>query len=157
MAAPSSQILKGFLLNKHFYGSMPMLSAICGATIAVGDVLEETSGLLALADHDDAVTIVGVAKSAGVSGDRINYIPAWNGVIFEATLDEDTNTGTLLAAAQKFQQYGLGIDAGNGKPYINSQETTAVALTVVDFIDAIGASYGRVLVTFMQNKTVWGS
>lgn len=160
MAAPSSQILRGFELIRHFYTSVPILSGKANATIAVGDVLEEASGLLTLADHDDAATIVGVAKSAAVAGGTVNYIPAWTGCIFACTLDTDLNTAAgngVLAESQLFQQYGLGIDAGNGKPYVNAEETTAVALTVIKLIDAVGATYGRVEAVFMQNKTVWGS
>lgn len=157
MAGPSSQITKGFKLSKHFFGATPVLSGKANATIAVGDVLEEASGLLTLADSGDTATIVGVATSAAVAGGTVNYIPAWNGVIWEATLDGDTNTGIVLAEAQLFQQYDLGIDAGNGKPYVDQESTGATILTVVGLVDAVGTAYGRVLVSFMQNKTVWGA
>lgn len=157
MAGPSSQILKGFTVAKHYYTSIPMMRIRAGVTIAVGDVLEEASGLAALADTDDTATIIGVAASAGASGGYVNIIPAWNGIIFEATLDGDTNTGIVLAETQLFQQYGLGIDAGNSKPYINQEETTNSILTVVSLVDAVGATYGRVHCSFMQNKTVWGA
>jgi hypothetical protein len=156
MGAPSSTILKGFELVQHFYGSMPILSGKAGATIAVGDVLEDASGLLTLADHDDTTTIVGVAKSAASSGGTVSYIPCWTGCIFAMTLDGDTNTGVVLADTQRLQQYGLGIDAGNGKPYINTDETTSITITVVDFIDAVGTAFGRVKGVFLPNKTVWG-
>ena len=164
MGAPSSQILKGFELVQHFYTSVPILSGKANATIAVGDVLEDASGLLTLADHDDIRTLVGVAKSAAVAGGTVNYIPCWTGCIFAMTLDGDTNTGVVLADTHRLQQYGLGIDAGNGKPYINSDETTntgvpasdVVAITVVDFIDAVGTAYGRVKGVFLQSRTVWG-
>lgn len=156
MAAPSSNA-KAIKVKKHFFQSLPVLSGKAGATIAVGNVLEEASGLLTLADHDDAATIVGVATSAGASGDTITYIPAWSEIIFSMTLDGDTNGPVTTADANLFQQYGLGIDAGNGNPYVNTDETSAVALTVVGYDDAAGTSRGRVLVTFMPNKTVWGA
>lgn len=159
MAGPSSQITKGFTLHKHFYGATPILSAEANATMANGDIVEEASGLLTLADHDDIATLVGVLQSAATAGAVVPYIPAWPGIIFEATLDGDTNTGIALAKAQLFQQYGLGIDAGNGKPYVNQEDTTNTVLTVVGFApDAtVGSTYQRVLVVFMSNKTVWGA
>lgn len=164
MAAPSSQILKGITLSQHWYGSMPTKSGKAGATIAVNDVLAivDATGLLGLAAHDATSLVVGVAKSIAVSGGTVNYIPAWSGCIFEITKDTDVNTGLvngLVADTDRLQQYGLGIDAGNGKPYLNGDEETATILTVVDIVqDAVlGAAYQRVLVQFMQNKTVWGA
>lgn len=159
MAGPSSQIARGFELAQHFYSSTPVLYGLSSVALAVGDVLEEdTAGLLALADTDDTTTVVGVCMStATAAGQTVSYIPAWNGVIFEATFDNSTTTGELIAQANVYQQYGLGIDAGNLKPYVAKDETTATILTVIRNVDAIGASYGRVWVSFMQNKTIWGA
>lgn len=175
MAAPSSQILRGIELKKHFYGSMPMLSGKAGGTINPGNIIVDNgSGLLVLAPNTSGLfvagatpTIVGVAKGTAVSGGSINYIPAWNGVIFEITQDNGTTTSaTVLADTQRLQQYALGIDTGNGNPFINMAVTTntgvpatdAVVFTVVDFSpDAvIGSALQRVLVTFLEGRTVWG-
>jgi hypothetical protein len=162
MAAPNSEIAKGITLRRHFYSSVPILTGKANATIAVGDILEDASGLLTLADHDDAASLVGVAKSAAVAGEWVNYIPLWTGLIWEMTLDEDTTTGTVLADTHRLQAYGLGIDAGNLKPYVNTSETTTIALVVVDFgaqigLGAVGDTYARVEVSFLPNKTIWGA
>ena len=160
MAGPSSEITKGLEVRQHFYTSLPILTGIAGATIAVGDVLEEdTAGLLALADTDDVVTVVGVAMSAGTAAAAtvINYVPAWSGIIWEATLDHSSTTGHVLVVANRLQQFGLGIDSGNSKPYVAVDEVTATLFNIVNFVDPLATVRARVLVTFLQNKTVWGA
>lgn len=154
--AVSGTIDKGFSPPKKHLGhvSPPILSATAGGTIRVGDVLIDSSGTAIKATADATTLILGVAASAATSGQTVNFYAALPGVIFEATLEDETNENHALAATDLFGRYAVQVDpAGSTYHYIDENDTTNYAVTVVGFVDAAATVQARVLVMF--NKSVF--
>lgn len=161
MAAPSSQILDNIRLHEHFYGSTPMWYGTAGGTIAEGDVLSWSSGLLVKSSNHDIAALVGVALAAGTAAaaQTIPFIPFWPGTVWEITLDNSSTTGATLAQANIGVGYALGLDAGNGKFYVDTADTTDVALKIIGArADVVVATttYPRVYVVPVSTKMSWG-
>lgn len=154
--AVNGTIDKGFSPPKQYLGftSAPILAATAGGTIRVGDVLIDSSGTAIKATADATTLILGVAASAATSGQTVRYYPALPGVIFEATLEDETNENHALAATDLFGRYAVQVDPGGSLyHYIDENDSTNYSVTVVGFVDAATTVQARVLVMF--NKSVF--
>ena len=161
MAGPSSQITKGFQVRGYLgFDSVPTLGGKAGAsTIAVGDFLSVSAGLLVPASQGDDAVLVGIATSASTaSGTTVTYVPLLQGVIVEATLDGGTNANVALVdTGIRFESFGLGKDTGNAKFFIDKDNTTDTLFTVIDFVDAIGTTRGRVKAVVSAGTGAFGA
>jgi hypothetical protein len=157
--ATANLIPQGFKAVKHMFSpSIPILSGKAGGTLSPGLPLRTTNGLLVLGAQGDSTTLVGLAASAGVLNGTINYIPFLPGIIFEATIDNGTTTGTTpLADTMRFEAFGLGVDTGNFRPFINVADVTNALFMVLDFAPGavLGAQYQRVYVTPSTASMIW--
>lgn len=158
MAGPVSQIALGFKLREHpGLVSEPYLEGIAGGTIPNNAVIKNSAGTLVVAANGDGAEVVGVSRGAFTIGQNVSYTPFWQQLIWEATLDGGTTTGTTLAVAtHKWNAYGLGLDAGNSKYFVNFDDTTNIQFVIIGFVDPVGTVRGRVLVAGITSKNIWG-
>lgn len=161
--AITNKIASGFEIWQHQQSaSIPVLAGKAGATaITVGMPLIVSSGLLvpAAGTNADDTEVVGLAQSAStVSGTMVRYVPFWNGIVFVARVGSIANedaTPTTPADANRFESYGLGVDAGNGRYFVDLDNTTDALFCIIDIVD-VGAVRGRVLVVPNSATMVWG-
>lgn len=154
--AVNGTITKGFTPPKKHYGhvSPPVMQATAGGTIRVGDVLIDSAGTAIKATADATTLILGVAASAATSGNPVNFYAALPGVVFEATLEDETNESHALTATDLWGRYAVQVDPGGSLyHYVDENDATNYSVTVVGFVDAVTTVRGRVLVSF--NKSVF--
>lgn len=106
--------------------------------------------------------IIGVSNEDGhnnatAGAKSLNYTPALPHVLFEMTLAKASNLGNYVSlVGDRWTKYGITKDA-NGQWYVDVDKTGATArVVVVDFVDAVGATEARVLVTFLAVQTIYG-
>lgn len=161
MAGPVSLITQGFKLREHpGMVAEPYLEGIAGGTIPNGAVIKNSGGTLVVAANGDAAEVVGVSRGAFTVGQNVSYTPFWQQLIWEATLDGGTTTGgvnnTLAVATHKWNAYGLGLDSGSGKYFVNFDDTSNIQFLIIGFVDPVGTLRGRVLVAGITSKNIWG-
>lgn len=129
--------------------SVPVLTGPEGATqtFKTGAPVTASGGYL-VEDTTDPDNIVGVAidPATGTTGTQRAVAPWIPSVLFEATLDNSGASPLTLAQTDLYAQYGLAKDSTTGAYYVDQAETSAVACTIVEFLDPVGTSQGRVLV-----------
>lgn len=128
--------------------------AACQSFVA-GAVLIRSSGRIATAAADPTADIVGVAKHAasGTTDDILEYWPA-AGIVFSATLEDQSNEDHALVIGNMFTDYGCQVD-DDGVWYVDENETTSTAVMVIapvkdeDITDATVRA--RVLCVFLAD------
>jgi hypothetical protein len=133
----------------------PVLSGTkaTGVTWEKGVVLIDASGLLVeAADSPTSGTIIGVALNEGVSGDtRVEVCPALPGVVFSGRM-ATTGAGAAYDTqiTDRYSKFGVALHS-SGTWFIDENETSVLAVLILDFIDAIGTDLGKVKFTFMDS------
>ena len=105
------------------------------------------------ADGPTKGTILGVAQSPAVNGEtEALIIPALPGVIFSGILSTgDTGGDYTSLVGDRFLQFGVSLEGTTGTWYVNKADVTDMAVTVLDFIDAIGTNLTRIAFTFVDS------
>lgn len=155
--AVSGTITKGFTPAKQHFGhtSTPVISGTAGGTIRVGDVVMASSGTVVVATADQTATILGVAASSATSGQAVNIWAALPGVVFEATLEDQSNENHALTAANLWTKYAVQVDpAGSTYHYVDENDSTNYSVVVVKFVSATTTVRGRVQVMFVQGALI---
>ena len=144
-------------------GSIPMLWQLEGASetfkrgCPIGRGASSSAGYLVANGTGSAGTILGVAMEDGHNTSRglytMPYVPALPHILFEGQVHHATS-----ASAAKIQQSDMGSSFGlaltsAGKSYINKADISAPQITIVDFIDPVGTTNGRVKFLFKINYT----
>lgn len=96
-----------------------------------GAVVIRDTGTLAIAAADATSDILGCATepASGVTNAKRLYVPA-AGHVFEATLEDETNTNHALVITNLYVDYGIQVDSA-GNFYIDENETTNTAVMIV--------------------------
>lgn len=119
-----------------------------------GAVLVAASGRLS-EGSSDPTAIVGIAVhgvTSAAADATVHYIPAAADQEFIMSLDDGSDIGTgALALSQRYSKFGITEDS-DGVWYVDINKTGAAELRVVviDLIDEIGDTSGRVRVRFLQ-------
>lgn len=125
-------------------------------TFSKGAVLISSSGLLAEAGADPT-NIVGVAEedASGTTSDDVRFNPAeLDSLIFEGNV-QGTGALNAIQAADRYGRFGIVLSGGIWR--IDKDETTNVRVYIVDFIDAVGETNGRVKFKFIPAATKHGN
>lgn len=122
-----------------------------------GAPLIRSSGSLAEASDDPTADIVGFAQKAatGTTGAAVSYIPAWHGIEFEATLEDQSNGDHALVQANLFVAFAIRQRTSNGAWYLDENDTTNDGAIVVGFVDPIGTVQGRVRARLLDTVTIY--
>jgi len=141
MAAVSGEITKGFSFPKQHVGSMsvPMRSGLAVGTIRAGDVVADNGSTGIIVAGAAAVdTLLGIAAEAAVSGEQVTYFMAMPGVVFEATLEDQTNAGHQGALTDTWIKYGIHVDpAGSAYHYMNFADTSTTCAVLMELLDPV--------------------
>lgn len=108
------------------------------------------TGILGIADED--------AHNDGAAGtSKIAFTPAIPNVLFEASLDQASALGTYVSLqTDLWAEYGITEDA-SGIWYVDVDKTGATGrFRIVEFIDAVGSTFTRVLGFFVIDNTAFG-
>lgn len=132
-----------------------------GQSWKAGAVLKNSSGSVAIASADDVAGLLGIALSAatGTTGAKCTWVKALPNVIFEGTLEDETNLNHALVQGNLFGQFAIQVTAG-GIFYLDENDSTNDATIVVRLdpeIGAIGDIRARVFFQFLFSKTVYGA
>ena len=114
-----------------------------------GAVIIGTGGYaVEAADGPTKGTILGIAQSPAVADEtEALIIPGLPGVVFSGRLCAgDTGGAYTSLVTDRFLQYGLSLEGTTGTWYVNETDETDLAVTLLDFIDAIGTD--RALIEF---------
>lgn len=97
-----------------------------------GAVLIRSSGLLAEASADPTADIVGIAAgpASGTTNALVQYYPAGSDVVFEATLEDQTNEDHALVITNMYTDYALQTDTP-GNWYVDENDTTNTAVMII--------------------------
>ena len=113
--------------------SIPLMEGYekASQTFKDGAILKRDTGTLAVAGADNTADIVGVAAApaSGTTNDRRQYVLA-AGNIFEATLEDETNTDHALVIANLYTDYAAQVDS-SGNYYIDETDTTNTCVMIV--------------------------
>lgn len=149
----------GFIPSKNMGGGSGIIPLREGAEAASqswkkGAVLIESSGSIAAAAADAVADILGVAAgpATGTTGAQVLYYPATPGMIFECTLEDQSNQNHVLAQSNIYANYAVQVD-NDGIYYADENDTTNTAVVIVGAKDALGTTRARVYVQFEVDKT----
>lgn len=134
----------------------------------IGAILINSGGYLAEAGANPALgTIIGMAGEEGhnnaVAGAKsMYYVPALPHVLFEMTMAQASNLqtaagvgGRATVVTDRFEDWGITKDA-DGRWYVDADKAAAnLRVRVIDFVDPIGTTEGRVLVAFLNTATIY--
>lgn len=122
-----------------------------------GAPLIRSSGKLAEAADDPTAAIVGFAcaPATGVTDTPVSYIPAWPGIEFEATLEDQSGGDHALTQASMFVAYSVRQRTSNGAWYLDFNDTTNLGAIVVGLVDPIGTVQGRVRARLLDTVTIY--
>ncbi len=147
--------LRAMHASKPLLGTIiPMLRGIEKASSSwkAGDPLVADTGELTVDTTDpDGILGIAAADASGVAGAEARYIPWIPGILFEANIASGAS-----ARSQQFVAYGLVRDGTTGAYCVDTSETSAVACVVVDFVDPIGTTQGRVIVMPLLSRAKFG-
>ncbi len=109
--------------------------------------------------------IVGVSDEAGhnssSSGDNdLFYTPALPNVVFEITLEDETNNDHVSVATNLGLVYALQKDTTNDRWYLDENDKTTLgtgAMRMIGFSDAVGTTKARVYAVFLSEATIWSA
>ncbi len=120
-----------------------------------GAVIIGTSGLaVEAADGPTTGTILGVAVGAAVAGETTATIaPATPGAVFTGRIGAgDTGGDYTSLIGNRYTRFGISLEATTSNVwYINSSDTTDLAVMVLEFVDAIGTNLAKVKFTFIDS------
>jgi hypothetical protein len=93
--------------------------------------LKRDSGQLAVAGADNTADIIGVAAApaSGVTDAKRQFVLA-AGNIFEATLEDETNTDHALVKTNLYTDYAAQVDS-SGNYYVDENDTTNSCVMIV--------------------------
>lgn len=131
----------------------PVVKASATTWVA-GAVIIGTSGLgVEATDGPTTGTILGVAAEAAVDGNTSALIyPALPNAVFKGRIAAGDAGGDYTSlVTNRYVRYGISLDAG-GAWYINSSDTTDLAVMVLNFLDAIGTNLALVEFVFVDSK-----
>ena len=146
-------------------GNIPSDSAPEAASFsgAKGTPLKDNgSGYLDTITADDNLSvIVGFSDEVGhnsssAGDDDIRYTPALPNVVFEITLEDETNNDHVLAATDMWEKFALQKDATNDRWYLDENDVAVgeAAMRCIGFKDAVGTTKGRVYAVFINEATI---
>lgn len=156
--AVNGTITKGFKGPKQHFGhrSAPVAAGTAGGTIRAGDVvMDNGSGVIIVATADQTNTLLGVALNAATSGNEVRFWMALPGVIFEATLEDETNESHALAATNLWGKYAVQVDPGGSTyHYIDENDASNYSVVITRFVDAAATVRGRVECMFVKSAFI---
>ena len=113
--------------------SIPLMEGYekASQTFKDGAILKRDSGQLAVAGADNTADIIGVAAApaSGVTDAKRQFVLA-AGNIFEATLEDETNTDHALVKTNLYTDYAAQVDSG-GNYYVDENDTTNPCVMIV--------------------------
>ena len=113
--------------------SIPLMERYENAsqTFKDGAILKRDSGQLAVAGADNTADIIGVAAApaSGVTDAKRQFVLA-AGNIFEATLEDETNTDHALVKTNLYTDYAAQVDS-SGNYYVDENDTTNPCVMIV--------------------------
>ena len=113
--------------------SIPLMEGYekASQTFKDGAILKRDSGQLAVAGADNTADIIGVAAApaSGVTDAKRQFVLA-AGNIFEATLEDETNTDHALVITNLYTDYAAQVDS-SGNYYVDENDTTNTCVMVV--------------------------
>ena len=128
-------------------------------TWSKGDVIIASGGYgVEGADGPTTGTIIGVAAEDAVAGQlSAKVIPAIPAAVFKGRLATGDAGGDYTSlVTDRYTAYGISLEAATSNVwYINAADTTAIAVLILDFIDAIGTNLAEVEFVFVD--TVFGA
>lgn len=122
-------------------------------TWVTGAVIIGTSGLAVEAtDGPTTGTIIGVAVDAAVDGETTKLVyPALPNMIFQGRICAGDAGGDYTSlVTNRYVRYGISLDSSTAW-YINSSDTSDLAVVVLKFIDAIGTNDALVEFAFIDS------
>lgn len=139
-------------------GNVPMLYGREASTQSwiTGALLIRSSGLLAEASADAVADIIGVAAgdATGTTNSLVPYYPISQNVIWEATLEDQTNEDHALVITNMYTDYALQTDTP-GNWYIDENDTTNTSVMIIaprDWDDVTNATVrARVKFVFLSD------
>ena len=123
------------ILPGPYSHTMPMLQgrAKTSEAWALGAVLIRDTGEIAEAAADPVANVIGIAAEAltsAAANKLVLYYPWLPGTVWEATLEDETNTDHALVESNIFTDYGLQVDTG-GIWYVDENETTNTSVVIL--------------------------
>ena len=113
--------------------SIPLMEGYekASQTFKDGAILKRDSGQLAVAGADNTADIIGVAAApaSGVTDAKRQFVLA-AGNIFEATLEDETNTDHALVKTNLYTDYAAQVDS-SGNYYVDENDTTNPCVMIV--------------------------
>lgn len=113
--------------------SIPLMEGYeaASSTFKDGAILKRSSGQLAVAGADNTADIIGVAAApaSGVTDAKRQFVLA-AGNIFEATLEDETNTDHALVKTNLYTDYAAQVDS-SGNYYVDENDTTNPCVMIV--------------------------
>ena len=105
---------------------------------------------------DDVAEIIGFAAHAasGTTAREAAVYPALPNMVFEGTLEDESNTAHALAQTDLFGKYALQKTAG-GIWYLDENDTTNVAARIIAFRHSVGDIRARVFFTLLNSVTIF--
>jgi hypothetical protein len=120
-------------------------------------LIADALGSVAEAGSDPIAAILGIAlaDASGVTGAACQSIPALPGLLFEATLEDQSNGDHALALTDTYQGFGMKKVSATGFWYLDENDTSGVCGVVMQLVSPVGTVQGRVLFTFRDAVTAW--
>ena len=113
--------------------SIPLMEGYeaASSTFKDGAILKRSSGKLAVAGADNTADIIGVAAApaSGTTDAKRQFVLAV-GNIFEATLEDETNTDHALVITNLYTDYAAQVDS-SGNYYVDENDTTNTCVMIV--------------------------
>ncbi len=159
-----------FAVNYLSSGNIPAFQGqeIASMNDAIGTPIKFSGGYLETISADENYgtnegVIVGVSTEAGHNStssgdDDLLYTPAMPGVVFEITLEDESNNDHVLVATDMGIMYALQKDTTNDRWYLDENDKTTMgtgAMRIIGFKDAIGTTKARVYAIFIAEATIW--
>ena len=137
----------------------PVLNApeAASQTFWKGSPVIDASGYVTISGADPVTKILGIAIDAGQNQSSAGtvdatFVPALPGMVFEGALYHSSAASAVIAATDRFAQYGLVKSSTNEIWAIDKTESSAAkkCVTIVGFKDALSTANGTVYFTFNQ-------
>lgn len=140
-------------------GNVPMLYGYEGGSTQnwiAGALLIRSSGYLIEASADAVADIVGISagSASGTQGTLVPFYPISQNIIWEATLEDQSNEDHALVIANMYTDYALQTDTP-GHWYIDENDTTNTSVMIIaprDWDDVVNATVrARVKFVFLSD------
>lgn len=128
-------------------------------TFLRGAVLVAASGNLSEGGANPS-PIVGVAEedgdNLGIALGNVRYNPAYQGIVFEGTLN-DGNADYVSLVADLFVEFGITKDGTTNNWFVDKSKTGANGrVRVIEFVDPVGTADARVRFIFTMDNSLTG-